>query len=114
MEQPLKESGMLVRQRYWRKVDKIIIHSKFINEARSWQGFDYALVKLSPEHGERGLPDGNVMPVCLPSPDFDARNNNSLFIAGYGRRSIPHCLTDTSGPEKYEVSLIEIRAMTYS
>ena len=31
---------------YWRKIEKIIIHKKFKNEALSWQGFDIALIKL--------------------------------------------------------------------
>ena len=103
MEQPSSDED-LVKGRYWRKIDKIIIHNKFINEARSWKGFDYALLKLSSEHGKGGSPpEGNVMPVCLPLPNFDSRRNDSLFMAGYGRRTIPHCLTDASGPEKYEV-----------
>ena len=100
---PSLESEATVEKKYWRKIDKIIIHHKFINEARSWKGFDYALIKLSPEHGKTSRPKGNVMPLCLPLPGFDARRNSSLYMAGYGRRRIPHCLTDASGPEKYEV-----------
>lgn len=103
MEVPSLESEAAVEKNYWRKIDKIIIHHKFINEARSWKGFDYALIKLSPEHGKNARPEGNVMPICLPSPEFDTKSNDSLYMAGYGRRRIPHCLTDTSGPEKYEV-----------
>ena len=60
---------------------------------------------MSPEHGEKGIPDGHVMPACLPLPDYQRSTNESLFMAGYGRRSIPHCMTDTSGPEKFEVSI---------
>lgn len=100
MEQP-KEG--INSKSYWRKVDKIIIHNKFINEARSWKGFDFALIKLSPEHGKLN-PERAVMPVCLPSTGFESKSNESLFMAGYGRRSIPHCLTNTDGPEKFEVS----------
>merc|ERR1712179_890353 len=33
--------------KYWRAIEKIIIHSGFKTEALSWKGFDYALVKLS-------------------------------------------------------------------
>ena len=33
--------------RYWRAIEKIIVHSGFKTEALSWKGFDYALVKLS-------------------------------------------------------------------
>merc|ERR1719158_2440115 len=51
MEYPQKGSRFIKEETYWRKVDKIIIHHKFINEARSWKGFDFALIKLSPEHG---------------------------------------------------------------
>ena len=70
MEQPSSDED-LVKGRYWRKIDKIIIHNKFINEARSWKGFDYALLKLSSEHGKGGSPpEGNVMPVCFPLPNF--------------------------------------------
>ena len=42
MEQP--QDGINSKT-YWRKVDKIIIHNKFINEARSWKGYDFALIK---------------------------------------------------------------------
>ena len=101
MENPPLDSEASVDKKYWRKIDKIIIHHKFVNEARSWKGFDYA---LSPEVGAHARPEGNVMPICLPLPEFDSRRNSSLYMAGYGRRQIPHCLTDTSGPEKYEVT----------
>ena len=122
IEQPrLGSDVVLSRRKYWRKVDKIILHRNFINEARSWRGFDYALLKMSPEHGEKGIPDGHVMPVCLPLPDFRRSTNESLFMAGYGRRSIPHCMTDTSGPEKFEVSItilssinVNIKLKTFS
>ena len=102
MEYPQEGSRFIKEETYWRKVDKIIIHHKFINEARSWKGFDFALIKLSPEHGTFRLKKA-VMPVCLPSAGFDAKSNESLYMAGYGRRSIPHCITDTEGPEKFEV-----------
>ena len=102
MEQPFEGSQVRKEETYWRKVDKIIIHNKFINEARSWKGFDFALLKLSPEHGTIH-PEKAVMPVCLPSTGFVAKSNDSLYMSGYGRRSIPHCLTDATGPEKYEV-----------
>ena len=105
MEQP--QDG-INSKKYWRKVDKIIIHNKFINEARSWKGFDFALIKLSPEHGKL-RPEKAVMPVCLPSRGFASKSNESLFMAGYGRRSIPHCLTNIDGPEKFEVSKINVQ-----
>ena len=107
MEYPQEGSKFIKEETYWRKVDKIIIHHKFINEARSWKGFDFALIKLSPEHGSF-RPKNAVMPVCLPSNGFDVKSNESLYMAGYGRRSIPHCLTDTKGPEKFEVAELNI------
>ena len=87
---------------YWRKVEKIIIHKNFKNEALSWQGFDIALIKLEVKNG-RGIPKGKILPVCLPRDSFESYNNGSLFMAGYGRRNIPHCITNSIGPEKFEV-----------
>ena len=101
MEQPSENETVDGSQ--WRKVEKIIIHRGFINEARSWKGYDYALIKLSPEHGKGQPADGNVMPACLPGRGFRNDRNAKVYMAGYGRRTIPHCLTDASGPEKYEV-----------
>ena len=92
----------IANSRYWRKIEKIIIHKKFKSEALSWQGFDIALIKLELKNG-KDVPTGKVMPICLPTEDFDWYNNGSLWMAGYGRRSIPHCLTNLIGPEKFEV-----------
>ena len=88
--------------KYWRKIEKIIIHKDFKGEALSWQGFDIALIKLELKNGMNIL-EGKTMPICLPNDDFDWYNNGSVFMAGYGRRRIPHCLTDLEGPEKFEV-----------
>ena len=87
---------------YWRKIEKIIIHKNFKNEALSWQGFDIALIKLEVGNG-KSVPDGKIFPACLPSKGFNSYTNGSLFMAGYGRRNIPHCLTNSVGPEKFEV-----------
>ena len=87
---------------YWRKIEKIIIHKKFKNEALSWQGFDIALIKLEVDNG-KSVPEGKIFPVCLPTKGFTSNTNGSLFMAGYGRRNIPHCLTNSVGPEKFEV-----------
>ena len=72
------------------------------------QGYDVALIKLEVKNG-RSVPEGNVMPVCLATAEFQDHNNGSLFMAGYGRRRIPHCLTNTLGPEKFQVCGREIR-----
>ena len=91
-----------INDEYWRKIEKIIIHKKFKSEALSWQGYDVALIKLEVRNG-KSVPEGNIMPVCLPTGGFQDHTNGSLFMAGYGRRRIPHCLTNTIGPEKFQV-----------
>ena len=35
-------------------------------------------------------------------PEFDD-SQGQTFVAGYGRRRIPHCMTDDKSPETYEV-----------
>ena len=95
-------SPNILNKDYWRKIEKIIIHKKFKSEALSWQGFDIALIKLEVKNG-KNVPLGKIMPICLPSNGFNWYNNDSLLMAGYGRRRIPHCLTNLIGPEKFEV-----------
>ena len=103
MEEDREEVGPTTLDNdYWRKIEKIIIHKNFKSEALSWQGFDIALIKLELKNG-RSVPAGKIMPVCLPNVDFDWYNNGSLLMAGYGRRRIPHCLTNSIGPERFEV-----------
>ena len=87
---------------YWRRIDKIILHKGFQGEALSWKGYDLALLKLETQTGH-DVPEGTIRPVCLAVDGFDDKNNGSLFMAGYGRRRIPHCLTNTLGPEKFQV-----------
>ena len=91
-----------VENGYWRKIEKIIIHKSFKNEALSWQGFDVALIKLEVKNGEN-VPEGNSLPVCLPGKGFESYNNQSLLMAGYGRRRIPHCITNMIGPERFQL-----------
>ena len=86
---------------YWRKMETVIIHKNYKNEALAWHGFDLALIKMELNNG-RGVPKGQIVPACLPGENFDDHNNSSLLMAGFGRRRIPHCLTDTAGPEKFE------------
>ena len=89
------------RDDYWRKMERIILHKNYLSEALSWQGHDVALIQLEGKNGRR-IPDGKMLPACLPINGFDDQNNNTLFSAGYGWRRIPHCLTDTNGPEKFQ------------
>ena len=91
-----------VENGYWRKIEKIIIHKNFKNVALSWQGFDVALIKLEVKNGENE-PEGKSLPVCLPGKGFESYNNQSLLMAGYGRRRIPHCITNLIGPERFQL-----------
>ena len=60
-----------------------------------------ALIKLEVKNG-KDVPDGIMLPICLPEVGFDDQSNETLFSAGYGWRRIPHCLTDMQGPEKFQ------------
>ena len=86
---------------YWRRIERIILHRKYSEEALSWQGYDLALIRLEVENGDR-VPNGHMYPACLPKDTFDDYSNKTLFSAGYGWRDIPHCLTDQTGPEKFQ------------
>jgi hypothetical protein len=49
-------------------VDRIILHKKFKSEALSWQGYDLALLHLSPEYGSEAsdpITEKAIAPVCL-------------------------------------------------
>ena len=100
---PMEEDDPDLRQNNdnWRKMEKVIIHKNYKSEALAWHGFDLALIKLERQNGKR-VPKGQLVPACLPGQGFDDHNNNSLLMAGYGRRRIPHCLTNLLGPEKFE------------
>ena len=62
------------------------------------------LIKLRKEHGD-GRANGRIIPICLPGEGFPEFENDNVFMAGFGRRQIPHCLTDMQGPEKFQVCL---------
>ena len=66
-------------------------------------GYDFVLIKLSNEKG--GQQDaGKIIPVCLPGKKFPALRNEQVYMAGFGRREIPHCMTDMQGPDKFQVN----------
>jgi len=81
-----------------RKVLKVILDSKFKGEALSWQGSDFALLQLAPL--EKNSLKRKL--ACLPAKNSKLNTGDRLYIAGYGRRNLPHCLTDDKGPEKFE------------
>ena len=88
-------------KKYWRRIESIIMHKNYTTESLTWQGYDIALIHLEGKNG-KVVPDGKMMPACLPTNEFDDENNETLFSAGYGWRRIPHCLTNTEGPEKFQ------------
>ena len=94
---------------YWREVEKVIVNSAFQKEALSWKGNDFSLIKLSKSQygGERPTRNGGfIAPACLAEKGFLEVDNTvpqSTFMAGFGRREIPYCITDDTGPESYEV-----------
>ena len=49
---------------------------------------------------------GLIAPVCLAEPEFpDTKLDTyqNTYMAGFGRREIPYCITDSKGPEAYEI-----------
>ena len=64
-------------------MEKVIIHKKYKSEGLAWQGNDLALIKLETRNGKK-VPNGLIMPACLPRNTFDDYNNDSLLMAGYG------------------------------
>ena len=95
--------------KYWRAIDKIIVHSGFTTEALSWKGFDFALLRLSRnDYGDEVSKaiSALIAPACLAEhnfPDLIVEYPDDTFMAGFGRREIPYCMTDEYGPEVYEV-----------
>lgn len=82
-------------------MDKIIIHGKYKGDFLIWQGSDLALLKMNPEW--ISLPKGaNLLPVCLIADGFPEFDQKHTYASGFGRRRIPHCLTDMNGPEAFE------------
>jgi len=84
----------------WRNVDKLVMHPGFEGEALSWKGNDFALLKLSPEVLIET--SGYIVPICLPTKQ-DQEFLGDMYVGGYGRRTLPHCVTDGLGPEKYGI-----------
>ena len=83
-----------------RKVIKVILNGAFKSEALSWKGNDLALLQLDQTNNESSLV------VCLPGKasegDLSMGNGGAFLMAGFGRRFLPHCLTDSKGPERFE------------
>ena len=88
-------------KKYWRRIERIIMHKNYTTESLTWQGHDLALIHLEAKNGKT-VPNGKMIPACLPTSHFDDESNDTLFAAGYGWRRIPHCLTDMEGPEKFQ------------
>ena len=68
----------------------------------SYLGYDFVLIKLSKDRGD-GRANGRIMPICLAGKGFPEFKNENVFMAGFGRRQIPHCLTDMQGPDRFQV-----------
>ncbi len=89
-----------------RDTEKIILHKKFLGEKLAWKGYDFALLKLAPSssNDSKRNPEGLVAPPCLASKMYKAEKYlDNIYFSGFGRRYIPHCLTDGTGPVKYGV-----------
>jgi len=89
---------------FWRKVKKIFLNPDFVSEALSWKGSDLALLELYPE--SYSDVNGKVLRICLPAPggpDNEDDYDREYRVAGYGRRRLPHCVTDGEGPEKFGI-----------
>jgi len=85
----------------WRKVEMMYIQN-YHGQSRIYQGNDILLAKLAPEWGES--PENYIAPVCLPDPkkpDLKSDLSDQLYYIGLGRRRIPHCVTNSLGPDKY-------------
>ena len=68
----------------------------------SWESSDIALLKLSSE--TMSNIEGNFILICLPVKEDDSRDeSDKLFMAGYGRRTLPHCVTNDAGPVKFGI-----------
>ena len=86
----------------WRKVELAVMHPGFKGEALSWEGADIALLKLS----SRTMAEvqGSIVPICLPVKTKSSKERaGKMYVAGYGRRTLPHCVTNNAGPEKFGI-----------
>jgi hypothetical protein len=82
-------------------METIILNRNYANASMSWLGHDIALIKLQVQNGT-DIPQGKMLPACLPADGFDDHGRETLFAAGYGWRRYPHCITDKLGPEKFQ------------
>ena len=84
---------------------------KILNKSNKWLirqdriAWEFRRLHLSKERGDNRA-RGRVIPACLPGNNFAEFENKNVYMAGFGRRQTPHCLTDMQGPEKFQVSLI--------
>jgi hypothetical protein len=109
------EQGSSSGSDIWRKIKKVIVHHGFQSEALSWKGYDLALLKLEPVKSGNSGNGGTIIPACVAATGFsDATVFKSLdvFMAGFGRRAVPHCLTDDMGPEQFGVCGRPMRCTT--
>ena len=80
----------------------VVIHPDFKGEALSWTGADLALLKLS-SWTMKEVKD-SIVPICLLVRTKTTKDMaGTLFVAGYGRRTLPHCVTNDFGPEKFGI-----------
>lgn len=88
----------------WRRVEKVIVDPAWKGETLSMYGNDLALLKLDPKL--EGPQAGYAAPVCLPDPqqpDLKPDRSEELFFAGFGRRRLPHCITNMNGPDMFHL-----------
>ena len=86
----------------WRKVELAVMHPGYKGQALSWKGADVALLKLS--SSTMTEVQGSIVPICLPVRTKSSNDMaGKLYVAGYGRRKLPHCITNDVGPEKFGI-----------
>ena len=98
---PLKFEASKEEGHGWRTVEQVVLHPGFEGVALSWKGHDFALLKLSAE--ARNEVPGSIVPICLPRKLEEDDPLGLLHVAGYGRRQLPHCVTNDVGPEKFGI-----------
>jgi len=100
IQRPIVEDGSVVKVMTWRLVRKIVLNDGFDGESHSWKGYDLALLQLYPVvKDDKGFP--KIKPVCLPFKNMAPSGN--LLVSGFGKRKLPHCITDSQGPEKFGI-----------
>ena len=73
------------------RIDKIILKGQFESEAFSWKGHDLALIKLEKSDLTESK---NFSLICLPAKGNEPDHKSPIFMGGFGRKYVPHCLTD--------------------